>query len=180
MWRAAFSLIELIFVIVIISILAVVAIPKVAELQDDAKASKEKYTIGAARESVASLYNYKITHPQVSEQNITLTHIDSSTYSCTLLYSPNSYPLGVSVGSTSGTTDNNNTSPTTKGDCKALAPLYLDPNIIVDWNSSGLQNGFERLTGPASNEVVSPQVAIHTGMYWEYSNSNGLFTLKGN
>jgi general secretion pathway protein G len=51
--RAAFSMIELIFVIVIIGILSAIAIPKFAATRDDAVVSKGRAEVAALRSAIA-------------------------------------------------------------------------------------------------------------------------------
>jgi len=176
--KKSFTMIEIVFVIVIIGILVAMALPRLASVTDDALAAKEKAAIAGARESIRSLSGYKMLHPGISEKNITVVHIDGSTYQCKVFFSKQNHPLSISVKATSGVTDNNNTQPTHLGDGRALAPLYLEPHILVDWNSSGLSGNIERLTGPATNTVISENAALKIGQYWEYNNENGRLVLK--
>lgn len=52
--RAAFSMVELIFVIVIIAILAAIAIPKLMATRDDAKIARTSHAIATAATEIAS------------------------------------------------------------------------------------------------------------------------------
>lgn len=51
--RAAFSLIELVFIIVIISILTVVALPRLSTTRDDATLTQAKMTLMAVRNAIS-------------------------------------------------------------------------------------------------------------------------------
>jgi prepilin-type N-terminal cleavage/methylation domain-containing protein len=54
--RSGFTMIELIFVIVVLGILAAVAMPKFVSVQDDARVSSEKATVGAIKSAVGMLH----------------------------------------------------------------------------------------------------------------------------
>ena len=79
--RAAFTMVELVFVIVVIGILAAVAIPKLAASRDDAVIAKARTTVAAVRSSVRTERHKRILrgdfdHPITSLHNAANTVFD--------------------------------------------------------------------------------------------------------
>jgi type II secretory pathway pseudopilin PulG len=175
-------MIELVFVIVILGIMAAVAVPRFASIQDDALISNEKTTIGVARQGVTTLYGKR--QVRGGDFSITLSNKDGAEYTSAVYFSSSYFPYTLSVGATTGggTTDNNVTSATTRGDYTALA-LVVEPEALADWNSSAHFDGSSELaiyTGPASNVVDDGNAEIHQGDWWEYNNTSGKIILQEN
>ncbi len=177
--NSSFTLIETIFVVVIIAILAVIALPRLEETQNDALISVEKATAGAARQSIISYHGWALIH--TGESNVTQKLIDEKgkEYNCSVIFSPNRYPLTLTSKSKSGSTDNNYTvgSGASIGEYRTLAPMMLDPSTIKDWNSTRIDSNVEHLNGPASNYVESENAQIKKGSFWRYDNRSGSLSL---
>jgi hypothetical protein len=170
-------MIELVFVIVILGIMAAVAVPKFASIQDDALISNEKTTISVARQGVATLYGKRLVRG--SDFNITLSDDTGAEYNATVNFSLAYYPISLDVEKVGGSTDNNFTEATTRGDKRALA-LVVEPESLADWNrdEQKLPTDNVKLSGPASNVVDDKNAEIHTGNYWEYNNATGKILLQ--
>jgi len=65
--RAAFTMIELVFVIVVVGILAAIAVPKFAATRDDAIISKGKSTLASVRGAIATERQKRILRGDFTE-----------------------------------------------------------------------------------------------------------------
>ena len=178
--RSAFSMIELVFVIVILGILAAVAVPKFSSIQDDALVSNEKTTIGIVRQGITSLYGKRLVRGQ--DFSVALTNKSGIDYTSQVSFTSKLYPTTLDVQDTNGSTDNNLTTATIRGDRKTFA-LVVEADGLSDWNRSAFTVGDAsagkiQYTGPASNVVTDTGAEMYIGKYWEYNNTNGKILLR--
>ena len=98
--RNGFTMIELIFVIVVLGILAAVAMPKFVNVQDDAKVSSEKSTIGAVRSAIGMLHGKAIIKNSDFIVKITGATTSPATETVVIAVTDELYPTSLSVSST--------------------------------------------------------------------------------
>lgn len=98
--KSGFTMIELIFVIVVLGILAAVAMPKFVNVQDDAKVSSEKSTIGAIRSSIGMLHGKAIIKNGDFLVKITGATATPATETLVVATTDELYPASLSITST--------------------------------------------------------------------------------
>jgi len=96
--KSATSMLELIAYIVVAGIIASVALPSFFSVQDDAKVSSEKSTIGSIRSSIGMLHGKAII--KNSDFKVKFTAPDSTTKILSVVVSDELYPTGLSVRGT--------------------------------------------------------------------------------
>lgn len=102
--RSGFTMIELIFVIVVLGILAAVAMPKFVNVQDDAKVSSEKSTIGAVRSAIGMLHGKAIIKNSDFAVKITGATTTPSTETLVVTVTDELYPTALSITSSAANT----------------------------------------------------------------------------
>ena len=164
--KAAFTLIELIFVIVIIGVLAAVAIPKFSGLSSNAKISSEMATAATVQSALDDIHATWIT----SEGEFSWG---------------NKQKVNCSDGDTSndGEFDCDAGYPKDLGDCSGSNPFkYLLKNpeqLKAKWSCSDNEHYY----GPASNSnsgvANNADTKPDSNDHWDYNNSAeaGTFTL---
>jgi prepilin-type N-terminal cleavage/methylation domain-containing protein len=154
----AFTLIELIFVIIILGILAATALPKFVGIQDDAKISTEKGTIGAVRGGIT------LSHSKWLLRQTTLLDWDGDGTAET--FSSKGYLVNLE----SGLAYNNN------GDGKTgFAEILNEP--VEDWSKVSVDANTTDYRGPASgaNGVANEGTNdINITGEWRYSSDTGI------
>jgi len=96
--RSGFTMIELIFVIVVLGILAAVAMPKFVNVQDDAKVSSEKSTVGAIRSAIGMLHGKAII--KNGDFSVKFTAPDATPATLLVTVTNELYPVGLTVEAT--------------------------------------------------------------------------------
>lgn len=98
--KKAFTMIELIFVIVVLGILAAVAVPRLTNIQNEARASVEKATIGDLRTGLTTLATKLRVNPNKSNIAVNVDGTDGSVYEINLSASDfeGTYPKALSLG----------------------------------------------------------------------------------
>jgi len=171
--KAAFTLIELIFVIVIIGVLAAVAIPKFSGLSSNAKISSEMATAATVQSALDDIHATWITAEGAfswgNGKNSDCS--DSSTTSSDDFNCTSGYPekLGECASSSSSSSSSSN----------PFKYLLKNPEQLkAKWSCSDNEHYY----GPASNSNSgvneNGEPKPDTNDHWEYSDTNGTFTLK--
>jgi prepilin-type N-terminal cleavage/methylation domain-containing protein len=152
--RSGFTMIELIFVIVVLGILAAVAMPKFVNVQDDAKVSSEKSTIGAVRSAIGMLHGKAIIKNGNFAVKITapVENSNATTKTLAILVSDELYPIGLSI-----TTQDGNS-----------AKLH-DDNTNVVKNNDAVSN--------VTADFLSTKIASKGGEEYSDTQGNGEATL---
>ena len=126
--RSGFTMIELIFVIVVLGILAAVAMPKFVNVQDDAKVSSEKSTVGAIRSAIGMLHGKAII--KNGDFSVKFTAPDATTATLLVTVTNELYPVGLTVEATPASAN------TTTAKKDAIGGDYIPKsaaqNIITD------------------------------------------------
>lgn len=185
MKRAAFTMIELIFVIVILGILAAVAIPKLAGVQDDALVSSEKTGIASARSGTAAIRGRALSRPGV-DINVTVTSISGNQGYVTFIsgatdatgISSSKFPNALSV-STAGISSNTQATLTyTVGEGTGFAlATVLEPEGRESWATLAA-SGNTTIVGPASLTVLDSSAEYTKSGSWRYDPSTGIYTYQ--
>lgn len=185
MKRAAFTMIELIFVIVILGILAAVAIPKLAGVQDDALVSSEKTGIASARSGTAAIRGRALSRPgqliTISTTSIagvqgSITYDTNTTPGNPDSVSSSKYPQGISVdGITNGGGDNA-VFAASEGTGFAMAAV-LQPEGRESW-STNAEGNTTQIAGPATLTVVDSTVELNNLGRWIYDPVTGIFAYQ--
>jgi len=183
MKRAAFTMIELIFVIVILGILAAVAIPKLAGVQDDALVSSEKTGIASARSGTAAIRGRALSRPG---QQITISITAITGTQGTITYDTNTtpgnpdsvstskYPQGISVNAAALTGVGAATFAGAEGTGLAMAAV-LEPEGRESW-STNVDGNRTQIAGPATLTVVDTTVELNQQGKWVYDPVTGIFS----
>ncbi len=158
MRRAAFTLIELIFVILLIGVLGGVAVPKFLGMRDNAKITSELSTASSVQTAIEACHGEWI----INEGSFTCG-FDIDPSDPTQFDAATGYPIKL------GSSD---TAPLDK---------ILKNGKNVKWVKGA--DGYYR--GPASNggvKAASPDIAgkPDANDYWEYNSTSGTFTLIDN
>jgi prepilin-type N-terminal cleavage/methylation domain-containing protein len=158
--RAAFTMIELIFVIIILGILAVTALPKFINIQDDARISSERGVAGGVRGGIAMAHSRWLMQPN-DPLDWDSDNVDEN-------FSTQGYLLNLE----SGLQYSNNAATT-----NLFAEILNDP-VNDGWQrtAGGNNQNTNRYTGPASSTLTTGE--INNTVSWEYNNSNGRFNLN--
>lgn len=188
MKRAAFTMIELIFVIVILGILAAVAIPKLAGVQDDALVSSENTGIASARSGVAAIRGRLLSRPGI-DVNISTSFIDGTTGLVTLDGTPTStvaadkittarFPYSLSVAAAPTASGGTVTPIQTIGEGTGLAmAMVLEPEGRESWKTKAV-SGNTSIAGPATGVVIDSSAQLNTSGSWRYDPSTGIFSYQ--
>ena len=190
MKRAAFTMIELIFVIVILGILASVAIPKLAGVQDDAYVSLEKSGIASVRSGALAVRSRALLRGTGQDFQVDVEFDDINTPTAPAQYLGNTAPTGLA----------NELSPASKYpyglSVAAVAPLavvtyagnsgtgmalavVLGAEGRRDWGSVQDANATV-IAGPATLNVQSATAEYNQNGSWTYNPGNGLINYDGN
>ena len=158
MRRAAFTLIELIFVILLIGVLGGVAVPKFLGMRDNAKITSELSTASSVQTAIDACHGEWIINEGSFTCGFDIDPSDPAQFDAA-----NGYPIKL------GSSD---TAPFGK---------ILKNGKNVKWVKGS--DGYYR--GPASNSGVkaaSPDIAgkPDANDYWEYNSTSGTFSLIDN
>ena len=189
MKRAAFTMIELIFVIVILGILASVAIPKLAGVQDDAYVSLEKSGIASVKSGALAVRSRALLRGTGVSFNIDadfdsataptgVVLIDGNTTAdgsvANMLHASSRYPYGLSVLA-APTTDGATVTAAfdaPSGTGVALA-MVLGSDGRLDWGT--VKDGNTTvIAGPATLNVNSATAEYNQAGSWTYNSATGL------
>lgn len=158
MRRAAFTLIELIFVILLIGVLGAVALPKFTGMRDNAKITSELSTAASVQTAIDACHGEWIINEGSFTCGFDIDPSDPAQFN-----SASGYPIVL------GSSD---TSPLNK---------ILKNGSSVQWIKGS--DGYYR--GPASNggvKAANPDIAgkPDSNDYWEYNSTTGIFRLVDN
>ena len=123
--RNGFTMIELIFVIVVLGILAAVAMPKFVNVQDDAKVSSEKSTIGAIRSAIGMLHGKAIIKNSDFVVKITGATTSPATETVVVAVTDELYPTSLSITSTAADTSKTGVDNTATKSPSKVATVYV-------------------------------------------------------
>jgi len=143
--RSGFTMIELIFVIVVLGILAAVAMPKYINIQDSAKVSSEKGTIGSVRSAIGMLHGKAIIKNGDFAIKITSPEASPTTKTLAVTVTDELYPVGLSITDVDGETAKTNVDTTATNSPSGTALDYVatvkPSDGKTDWVTGTSGNG---------------------------------------
>jgi prepilin-type N-terminal cleavage/methylation domain-containing protein len=186
MKRAAFTMIELIFVIVILGILAAVAVPKLADVQDDALAATEQSGIGAVRASVQALHGKILLNGATNNISLSISDSTGAVYQCALTGSDGAAGNGKAITS-SGYPKSLSLAGgllalgfgEVKNDKDLTLGLVLEPGNREKWKTSAspyadLNKSYQSIAGPATiGNGLTSTATVNANGSWKYFVNTG-------